>query len=798
MAVKFNAKDPKFFNEYINGSTFSLNPTVFSKTLKGNVGELVKVEHELSFTVSINTDKTVSIEYKGTTDPTYGEFISDSIDWVNEGVFAGAFLDILYNGLEVNGVEVLSISGNNNNTLNVVKAGLVSAGISDGCRPDYEFYVTTAPKYLLFGYGLNGADQSDPNYKSTLDNNEQLYYSKSLATSPTLSTLTFKGNEIGSDLSESVEASFVSSSVDKRTHTYELEHIFRIPFYIEGEINNVETVRTPQTTARPINVKYGYGFWFGDSTDTAISFENVGGVGRGRSSVGYFDQNFDGQESNYLISSYTITNSFGTNTIEATLTNTITFSIVPVAPAVFGGSEDVILYISKLPTEAEYKNSKEAFNDVWLFDSIMQREGAAAGGSGIITNATVTYNGGTGNLDISFDASFSASEQEKISGSLDTFVTFATVGTIDLTDAESNDRTTLKGEVSPADKDTQQYGLITQYNLEIFEQWDYDTGTKAFTNFDGYNGDLLGQKFNFLTDVTVGSLIRSFDFKIVLDDGTDYHELYKYTVPISKISTVTVAPYDYQIMNINAAPIINNFNFSSSELVNEVLLYATVPGAPTTTQQWFGKIGFQIPWREWVQNLNIPTSFYDPTEPNDNFNERTSNYSTSPYTIKTVLCMNVQSGDGSLGNNFSTDYELFSDSSDILDFNNPGVTGFSHDYKLYDTNNDITDDLYTNQNVRIEIEFPHSLGIVSLNNIQGMIWIEKEFDTGQPYFLSTDNDYTNPLSPIQPSTKVTPANVEFVEIESINNLITLICLTNIDNLVKNQKYNIYGRVGQKL
>jgi hypothetical protein len=157
-----------------------------------------------------------------------------------------------------------------------------------------------------------------------------------------------------------------------------------------------------------------------------------------------------------------------------------------------------------------------------------------------------------------------------------------------------------------------------------------------------------------------------------------------------------------------------------------------------------------------------------------------------------MLALNLGSTGG-----INTDYELYSDSSTIADFDTNGGT-FTAITKLYDESGDLTDNVFTDQTIKIEIEFTHALGVLSKSDLWGRIWIEQENATGNPSDLSTHKDFTNPLSPIMPSDTLVTGNTTLVEIVSVNNLVTLICFTNKDNIVDGVNYNIYGRLGTEL
>ncbi|GAH27684.1 unnamed protein product, partial [marine sediment metagenome] len=58
-----------------------------------------------------------------------------------------------------------------------------------------------------------------------------------------------------------------------------------------------------------------------------------------------------------------------------------------------------------------------------------------------------------------------------------------------------------------------------------------------------------------------------------------------------KIVTEDVGGVQYQAVNIIGAPINNNFNIDTSEVINQINFKSIIPGVPGTTQDWEGSIG---------------------------------------------------------------------------------------------------------------------------------------------------------------------------------------------------------------
>lgn len=793
MAAIFNIRDPKFYNEYVNGSAFTDNLGQFSTRLTGNAGELVKVIRQIGVSIVVNPNCATTIEFIATADATFGVFRSESLNFQNEGLWNGATVDVFFdNGQVVPNVVIGTISGPNYSELNITKAALISAGLQEGKSKRIQLKLKDAPRYLNYKYNLLGMDQNEPNYKSPYDNNEQSYYAYNIPNSPTLARMTWKGNEIGADLGM-VDVTF-DGTVLTYEHTYTIEHVFRIPFYLDGEFTNIASSKNPQKPSRPVNVKYASGFFFGSITnEKAAVFEDVGGTNPGRGNVGYFGENFDGQDLPYAVKNVVITNSLGTDTLEATVTNTLTFSIESFTATGLGIGDKVIMNHAKLANENEYANQKTAWNDIWLFESLTQIANDPVVNGTILTNFTVTYNGGTGELDVSVDITIPTPDLVKITNGQTGFSLWFIIATERLGNSDTMDRGSIEIKTTQYGKDETVNGLITSFTPKIWEHWDYTTGSKVFTNFDGWDGELLGQETRFETDLSQVPVIKKFIFRVVADNGSQNFILFSRQIPINSLQFQDVGGTQYQIVNVQE---VNDFNIDPNDIQNFVRLFSVIPTTPAATQEWVAFLGFQVPWREWVENLAVPPTFYDINEPNGNRNERSSNYSGASgmgYNIRTVVALLIGSDTGP-----DTEYELLSDASDILPFNDNGGSSFSTVYELEDGNGDPTLDLGSDTTVLIKIHHDHTLGILPINDLAGIVWVEPLNSTAQPFYLSSEKDFTNANSPIRPSDTLITGNTQYVEIVSVNNRVTLICRTNPDNVNNGIQYNIYSKLINKV
>ena len=791
MANKFSAISKKFYNEYRNGVLFNLNLTEFKEELQGNEGEVVKLVEVVEVGVIVNESQAIEMTFSQLAFGSVCKFTAPLLDFVQEGMYAGAGVQIEFDGNTITTASVDVISGSGNVDLFIDGTGrtaLLAAGLVDGeVRDDIVIKITDVPDYLNYKYGLNPNTSAIPNYINKLGY-EQSYQLKVISGS--LQSMLWVGSKIGGDYG-AIQLKF-NTTLEQYKHQFQVEHIFKIPDYKEGEILNLDNLVNPLDLDSSNSLKYGNGFFFGGVINNPVMvFEDLGSDGN----VGYKNENFNGFVNNYGIENVVITNSLATGTLEGTTTNALTFDIKNNLGN-WAGGEEVIFTHKKLPTALEYTDQNTALNTIWVWENIRNTEGSAPVSGSILSAFELNIDGSDSTLiNVECTLTYSAGQQLLLSDIVAYLLTL-TVATQNLSNADTMDRVDLVVERALYSNNTDVLGLLLKWKPEIYENWEYDTGSKTFTNNDGYDGDFFGADLSFESDVTRNAIIKSLKVHFASDLGTgnDWFPLFTQPIALGKISTVPVTSggntYNYQVQNKDYQ---NAFNLPSTEQLNRIELVGTIPATATGVQPWLLKLAMRTPWRDWIENLNVPALFIDYTEPQDGQNTKSSNYSNvSSYDTKVIVEVLV-------GNDLAdTTYLLETDISTILDFDDAGGNSFSATTFLYDENGDVTDNIYTNQNTRIEIEFSHTLGTLAVGNIWGRVWIEANNTTLQPWDLSTDKDFTNSNNLLQPTDTLATSNTQFVEIVSVSNKVTLICQTNKLNLTNNTVYNVYGRLGNKL
>lgn len=783
--------DQKFNTEFRNGSTFATNPdTDFTVDLKANVGELVKVRQTIEIYVTVNPDEVQLIQFNSTADATYGEFVGTGINFMNEGLYTGAVIDVFGGGMA--GTPIAStvglITGPGFNTLRVTKANLLAAGLVDGYQGvDIVIRLTSVPDTLIYKYGLNPNGSTAINYTSWFDTNEQAYFLGNL-TGSFQSMAPVGAGIISWNLSASVQAKFVAT-VGTYYNQYAIEHIFRMPYYTEGEYNNIDNVTAPARFNGTATVTYDNGWFFGGTTlGSYIKAETKGGLGN----AGYFKESYNGYANNFLIQNVAIANVDNSGVLEGTVANTLTFQIKNTIAVNFTTSSKVILYHSKLPTESEYANKPTAFDTLWMFERLVTIESSGAVSGTIITNYNLTINGVDPTiLDVTAQIQYTTAQQLLIlNGS--NYLVWISVGNEGAINPDN--RVALPVSLNYFSKNLDVPGLITAVDVTHYEPINFDAEIVPMASETGWNGDLIGLKFIVTRSTTIAAVICMAQYRIRAKNSVTnevfYFEDYDVTWNFNRIAVSDVGGVQYQIMNKDDQ---GPFNLPADEKLNRLTAATVVPGSAGATQTYTFRTGFQMPWRQWQPNPNVDNSLYDVSEEQNNQNYRVSNYSNvDNWEIRPVFEVTVLTA-----GNVETIYQKQIAEANIQDFDTTAGT-FSATTEYYDGNSELTEDIYVDQNVSVVQKFVHNLGVITLANIEAYVWIERAGSLAPPVgYLHSHLDWSDPSNAITPSDALSVGNTQFVEVFSANNLITLRCYTNRDNLQKGATYNIYGRIKNK-
>lgn len=803
MAFKFTSEAQQFFTEWRNGTAFDTVMTEFSSRLRGNVGDLVQVRETVTVECIVNELESLSFDYNSTDET----IVCYGLDFLSEGLFEGATIQVIQ-GVNQGESTVENITGNGFSTLYLDTTNL--GFLTDGTHTDIVIRVKDAPTYMRYQYGCipdSVRSDSEENY-AAIDGNTQAYYLYDIITpSYELLDMTRFGRFSGWDMTRDLQVAYAGTA-DTYFHSYDIIHTFRIPEYKDGEQDNVINQIPPPALSKTGTLKYANKIFLGYTAQVVGSVTKLGVTG----DVGYYGENYNGKRAEYSINTFTVTNSLGTGQISANVVNEIAINLTNTNNA-FTNLTKVIVRVYKMTIAPEYtNNSLQTYDEIFLSDSVVQIAGRPAESSSLIDDLEVVYND-VDDLDITFDLEFTTSESEKTKSN-DKYVVVVSTGE-DGRPPDTEDNVSMVA-VGLLYLDESKPDIIYDVVHKYYDSFAAISGDRVFTNQATWNGCFVGFDFLFkMLQYNDGwkNRITKIESRMVLVSDTnpnDYRVLWNKPLPLAPSSNdFESGGYSYQLISgssndTNKLPSGEPLNF------NQVRSLPSYPAGFQTVQA-IGSVP-RITWREWIENLDLPIDFFDPDEPNNNLNQKTSNYSgINGYSVYHEIYLEVtyskiQTVSANPDNLTSkpdpiivTPHHLRSDAFEILDFNddgNPSVV-FTGVFKFYDAGGNEVDVNSSTEVRLIEGIITHDQGTLTLGDLWGEIWMEPFNGTGETWQLHSDKDWSNPLNPLTGSQEVSPTNFNFVEIVSDLNVVYLYCSTAPENFVSGQAYNFYGRLGKK-
>lgn len=775
----------KFYCQHRNGDTFASLPADFVTYLQSAVIEKLKLVEV--FEVSTVSIASPTVRFNFSTDGSEIKVFHPFNGWANEGFVVGnTFVTRDPTTGNTRTCTVTNIAGQY--MWFTATTFFSSMAWTDGDNQDSALLsVTTAPTSLIFKFGFNengsGFSTSADSYNSILDGQEQLYSTNGITGVLTdLDYLSSESSNLGT-----VQAKYDGvSGTDSEIFTFTVEHVFRVPHFKDSWQSNYIAETIPDTFQGTNSFRYASYLNFGVN----VNNPNDGKVftdGFQLGSVGFIGQNFNAGSTVYTretSTTYTISGS-SVNGPEVTLTTAVTAQIKKNNGNFTAGVKGYV-YHSKLPTAPEYSNNSNTYEENFVLDQEFETDGGGTSSSDIIKSLTVSINGGDPSLlDISFNLNYPAADQDRFEQ--DDYIFLGVVVEDVALSATLSDRTLVELDTIRVTKDADVKGLLTNFQGDITIRG----GATARTDVDNWINQLYEMDFTF--DLakeadSQNSRLTGLKLQQVAFDLTalEYFVLDEYNFPLVFSHSPVVDGTQYQVINLDTTRVLS---VPADDSAREVQLTMTAPGSYSATQTVTGKIGFVVPWQEWIPNNNVDPVFYNGSLPLENFNlnQRMSNYSdVNNYEYYIFLVADV------LYNAITTQYIMVSDASDVGDFGDDVTgNGWSLTTKIYDDQDDETNTIF-NQDCRIECEFAMpTAGAITIGDVMGTICIEETGNTGTHFRLHTAIDWTAANNPLKPLTGET--YVKMTQ-DVPGNTITLECLVDGTMLDPNKTYNIYAHL----
>lgn len=797
--VSIVVTNTEWLTEYKNGVGFTLNLGDTAPNLQGTVGERVKCIRtvNLFWRFEGSTANPVSVTPLG---GGLSQMTSGGATFASQGMAVGDNMVIIWTDNSGSGnAEDFLITGITANTLIAQQtAGPLPDSSSTGFSTASVSLIGREPQTALqYTFGLLESNESF-NVVSKVSNNSQGYYSNSIGLgSPVRSTAFQTMQRLGQYedwRTGTVRARFVQNTgFLNLVQVYEIEHEFIInPFYLDGELFNLQNNVTPPLLNGLSSLKYAFNTEFRttlSNPNSAKSYQYEESLG----SVAWFNENFNGFNVDYNVVSVTYEEKFTGAPASGILIGAETRIRIKVEKlsGAFVGAERFGAYISYLPDQSEYTNTTLSnLQDNFIYDNALNNAGAGAlAGQTFISAMLATIN--AGDLDIVLDTNYAPIQDaflaQKSSQQPTYFLLGIQVGDDTFTNAQS-DRCILLADVEVYDQSPDIADLmhVTKYDIYPHNQ---QIGIGAgFTNMTSWNEDGLVVDFEFDLNLNLAAFLNSLEFKLVAYNPlTDqFWELDSYSF---SPATAVVSGGVQQIIDSTT----RNYILRSGDQFNDVEIGVGTQAAGL--QKYSGRFAQKISWQEWLVNNGVDTVFFDATEPNNNFNDKASNYSAlNNYEIRLAIFGNV-SGTSPLGVSGITDYLFLSPDIKVYDYEEDGnlPPTWSCVIETFDAVNltPLSGAILSGIDTLFRVTWTSvNAPILSLNDIWGINRIEV---TNQPSYAITEMSSLNlPLPTGQQLLK--PSVGTLLDMTIVGGNVVMECLIDGSLVAAGTNYNLSSRI----
>ena len=572
---------------------------------------------------------------------------------------------------------------------------------------------------------------------------------------------------------------------------FEIEHEFTIvPFVLDGQLSNLQSLVPPALMSGNKSLKYSFSPNFRTGLNNPNTEKSIK-IDKNLGSVGWFNEPFNGFNLDYEVLSVSYTEDATGNSATGLLISGKTNVSIDVQNNAgnFTAGERGGVYVSYLPKVNEYQNTiitdlKENF----LYDNAINSEGIApVVGQDFITNFEIT-NVVTNTMTLTFDVEYSLAQQVRLAGQNSQspiyFLLGVQLGDVTITSVNSN-RVIMLADAQPYDSGTDIAGLMSFPKMDFYTPEKLigtDVGT---TNVTSWIEDGLAIDYSFQLDLNKDAVLNSLDCMIVAFDPVTqiYFEIDKYTFNIFP----AIVSGGVQQLNANTT---RGYPLEIGDQFNEVFMQVS-----TNTlgfQDYNGRIGQKISWQDWIANLGVDTTFYDATQPNDNMNNKASNYSLlKGYEIRLAFFGNL-SGTSILGISGLTDYIVLSPTLTIYNYEEDGgFNVWSHVIETFDATgtNNLGGSILTGQDTLFRSTWTNSGGAVtSLVDLWGFNRIE---ETGQPGYEIVE---CNTIKDTPAGQILKPSTGLRLDMQIVGGLVVMECLIDGSVATSGTAYNLSTRI----
>jgi hypothetical protein len=305
--MEFRLINTEFFNQFNNGELLDQNLGDSSKNLVGNITDKIRTRQTIavSWTSTSNSFNNFDVS-ANILSQSSGSFIADG--------FALGDIISLYDNVGVAFVfqdrVITSLTATQ-----IIFDGAVVPTVS---YPDAKLYGKTPLESLRFRFGL--IENNEPtNFVSKIDGSAENAFSASSVGFDTgggvrslvpviLSSAT--GVNSWKEDFDFATAAFISTGTQLENYeqVFEINHYFSIlPFYLDGELSNIQNLIQPSLFASTNTLKYVYDAQFNTTLSNPNGTKSVL-IDNWLGSVGWYNESLNGNPNNYGVISLVYTN----------------------------------------------------------------------------------------------------------------------------------------------------------------------------------------------------------------------------------------------------------------------------------------------------------------------------------------------------------------------------------------------------------------------------------------------------------------------------------------------------------
>lgn len=801
MAKTVEVLEQKFYNQFKNGQSFTQNLDDFSRNLAGSVGETIRLVTKINLSWRIEY-----IAQDG--DPSKFEWIyfwngdqltierTDGGDFRTEGFAVGqavrfAWFTTVFSARNVSIVQILESSI----TLDmdgIFALTYAPGGISiDGIEP------ITA---LQYDFGLI---ENDENYNNTskVTDNSMSYYAAAIGPdngSGVRSTARVQMQSLGPYKDFVTGNAFVNfdgilQSNDFVKQVFVIEHTFIInPLSVQAQNQNLIDRIAPDYLSGDASLKYVFNADFrqvlnNPNINYPVRLDETLG------SVAWFDEAFNGFNNNYQVNSISYEQAGTGNPADGILIDSRTKITIVVSKksGSFNTGDQLGIMGFLLAQENQYLETVNTnLEDNFIYDNAFNVVGTNVNtGNDWIKLVSNTLGGGLVTIEV--ETEFSIEQQQRISQlnseGLDDFLIAVQMGDKDLSNGNS-DRAIVIADITKFDDSPDILGLVDVQNFRIYPHNEKIGVGTFYTEYTGWNEDGILVSFQLDVNLLKQASINSAALKLVAYNPTteDTFELDSYELQLNSVLANGV-----QQINIQES---RGYNLKDTDQFNRVTVLNAIP-PNANTSSYLVIFGQKIKWQDWLENLNVPTSFFDSAKPNNNRNFKSSNYSEQlGYEIRAGIALNMF-GVSDLGVSGNTDYLVLSPKLRILDYEvgpvNPANWTCVIETFRESNGANLQGAILTTENTIFKSTWSSIRPIGDFAGVWGIHRIEETNDTGDDIDELSSIDLppaNNRLIPLSGQT--------LLSVSQVGSTIEMTCLIDHTKLDPSKTYNLTSRIGE--